>query len=121
MPAIEGLASIPDDSVSGVVMRSFLEHEARPATLLREVARTLNGQGCSIIKVPNYASLNRRVMGSRWCGFRFPGHVNYFTPKSLRNMVEGAGLRVVDFGWLDHFALSDNMWLVARSVPSAPG
>ena len=117
MPAVEGLASLPDNSLSGIIMRSFLEHELRPEALLGEVARTLDWQGCAIVKVPNYACLNRQVIGSSWCGFHFPGHVNHFTPESLRGMIERNGLRVVSFGWLDHFFLSDNMWIVARREP----
>ena len=114
MPAIEGLASIEGGSAAAVIMRSFLEHEIRPAALLTEVARVLESGGVVIIKVPNYASLNRRVMGSRWCGFRFPGHVNHFTPASLRDMVGATGLTTVSFGPFDRFPLSDNMWMVAR-------
>ena len=74
----------------------------------------LKPDGVAIIKVPNFSSINRRVMGSRWCGFRFPGHVNYFTPASLRSMVEDAGLSAVGVGFFDRFPLSDNMWMVVR-------
>ena len=123
-PAIEGLAAMAAGSVSGVVMRSFLEHETRPRELLDEVARVLADDGVAIVKVPNYGCLNRAVVGPRWCGFRFPGHVNYFTPASLRSMVEDAGLAVVRFGLLDRFPLSDNMWMVAarrtRTGSAAP-
>ena len=38
--------------------------------------------GVAIVKVPNYGSLNRMVMGGNWCGFRIPDHVNYFTKSS---------------------------------------
>ena len=114
MPAIEGLAAMEPASATGVLMRSFLEHEHRPAALLAQAMRVLATGGVTIVKVPNYACLNRRVMGTRWCGFRFPGHVNYFTPASLKEMVEGAGLTVVGFGPFDRFPLGDNMWMVAR-------
>ena len=114
-PAIDGLAAMPDASASGVVMRSFLEHETRPRTLLAEVARVLAADGTAIVKVPNYGSVNRLAMGRRWCGFRFPGHVNYFTPRSLGSMVEDAGLAIVRFGPADRFPFSDNMWMVAAS------
>lgn len=114
MSAIDGLRHVPDGSLSGVIMRSFLEHEASPRELLMSAASALKPDGIAIIKVPNYACINRRVMGSSWCGFHFPGHVNYFTPRSLREMVESTGLRVVRFDWMSHFPLSDNMWLVAR-------
>ena len=112
-PAVDGLAAMPDASATGVVMRSFLEHELRPRELLGEVARVLTVDGAAIVKVPNYGSANRLVMGPRWCGFRFPGHANYFTPRTLRRMVEDAGLVVVRFRPADRFPLSDNMWMVA--------
>ncbi len=113
MSAIEGLRTIPDGTLSGVIMISFLEHETHPVELLGEVFRVLDQGGGTIIKVPNFASMNRRVLGSRWCGFHFPGHVNYFTPESLREMVESTGFQVVRFGFSDRFFLSDNMWLTA--------
>lgn len=112
-PAIEGLATLEAGSVSGVVMRSFLEHEHRPRELLDEVARVLECDGAAIIKVPNFGSVNRAVMGARWCGFRFPGHANYFTPGGLRSMVEQAALSVVRFRLIDRFPFSDNMWMLA--------
>lgn len=118
-PAVDGLAAMPDASATGVVMRSFLEHEIRPCELLTEVARVLTADGAAIVKVPNFGSVNRAVMGPRWCGFRFPGHVNYFTPRTLRSMVEAAGLAVVRFGQADRFPFSDNMWMVAAHRPLA--
>jgi SAM-dependent methyltransferase len=114
LPAIEGLASVEAGTVSGVLMRSFLEHEHQPVALLTHAARVLKPGGVAIIKVPNFASVNRRVMGSRWCGFRFPGHVNHFTPASLSTMVADAGLTPVGFDFFDRFPLSDNMWMVVR-------
>lgn len=119
MPAVEGLASIEPGTASGIIMRSFLEHEHQPGVLLAEVARVLRHDGVAIIKVPNYASVNRRIMGSRWCGFRFPGHVNYFTPASLKAMVEAGGLTTVSFGFFDRFPLSDNMWMAVRKSRTA--
>ncbi len=110
---------VGSDSMDGVIIQSFLEHETHPTDLLAEVVRTLTERGRVIIKVPNYACVNRRIMGPRWCGFHFPGHVNYFTPASLTSMVEKAGMRILSFSWLDHFWFSDTMWLVAQRVSSS--
>lgn len=120
MSAIDGLAAIPEGTVSGIIMRSFLEHEQQPGKLLGLAWRALRPGGAAIIKVPNYACVNRRVLGNRWCGFRFPGHVNYFTPQSLREMVEAAGFQVTRFGLFDRFYLSDNMWMVVSKPNAAP-
>ena len=64
------------------------------------------------VKVPNYACFNRTVRGDRWCGFRWPDHVNYFTPRTLREMVESAGLRIARMNFFDRHPFSDNMYAV---------
>jgi len=115
-PAVAGLNQLPEGRVSGVVMRSFLEHESDPLGALAGTARALKVGGAAIVKVPNYGSLNRLVMGRKWCGFRWPDHVNYFTPASLVRMVRTAGLEIARFGIADHMPTSDNMWLVARKA-----
>lgn len=114
MPAIEGLGSVRSQSLAGIVANAFLEHEIRPKELLEAAARALRPAGAMILKVPNFASVNRRVMGSGWCGFRFPGHVNYFTPTTLKRMVEDVGMEVAEFRWMDRIPTSDNMWMVVR-------
>lgn len=113
-PAAEGLRLMPEGKFTGVVMRSFLEHDAEPMATLGGVRHALASGGAAIIKVPNYASLNRHVMGKRWCGFRWPDHVNYFTPASLKRLVRQAGLEVARFTPLDYAPTSDNMWMVAK-------
>ena len=111
-PALDGLEQFPEDHFSGALLRSYLEHEMNPAPVLEALYRALAPGGVAVIKVPNYGSLNRRVMGSKWCGFRFPDHLNYFTPASLRRMVEGAGFEVRRFGFLDRLPTGDNMWMI---------
>ena len=69
--------------------------------------------GIAVVKVPNYASLNRRVMGRNWCGFRWPDHLNYFTPKSLTAMAGATGFSC-RFGMLGALPTSDNMWAVLQ-------
>jgi SAM-dependent methyltransferase len=93
-PALEGIAGFPDRYFSGVILSSILEHEMNPKPLLRQVARVLADGGKVYVRVPNYGSINRRVMGRKWCGFRYPDHVNYFTTRSLRAMVSECGLRM---------------------------
>jgi hypothetical protein len=53
-------------------------------------------------------------MGQKWCGFRYPDHVNYWTPKTLNKIIKETGFEIVRFNFGDRFPTSDNMWLIAR-------
>ena len=75
------MKQFPDRYFTGILLRSFLEHETQPQALLAECARVLAPGGTVYVRVPNYGSLNRRLLGGKWCGFRHPDHVNYFTTK----------------------------------------
>jgi len=110
-PSLDGLRSFADGFFAVVTLRSYLEHELHPLLVLREAARVLTPGGVAIVKVPNYGSLNRRVMGRRWCGFRYPDHLNYFTPRTLRRMAALAGF-AARFGMTGRLPTSDNMWAV---------
>ncbi|MGD0532322.1 MAG: class I SAM-dependent methyltransferase [Methyloceanibacter sp.] len=92
-PAVEGVKEFPDRYFTGILLRSFLEHEAQPKALLAQCARVLTDDGAVYVRVPNFGSLNRRVLGAKWCGFRYPDHVNYFTTRSLAALA-GGGLRL---------------------------
>jgi hypothetical protein len=79
--------------------------------VLKALLPRLSPGGVALVKVPNYGSINRWVMGRRWCGFRFPDHLNYFTPARLRTMAEECGYRV-EFGLAGRLPTSDNMHAV---------
>lgn len=78
-------------SFDSVMMHSFLEHEVDFAGLLAGCAQALRPGGRAFIRVPNFSALNRRISGANWPGFRYPDHVNYFTPETLRAACERAG------------------------------
>ncbi len=110
--AIDGSSKLNPDSIHVVVMSSFLEHECRPLSLLKRLHPILKSKGVIILKVPNFACWNRIIRGRKWCGFRYPDHVNYFTPRTLRRLAQEAGFTVSRQNYLDKFPLSDNMYAV---------
>jgi SAM-dependent methyltransferase len=109
-----GLSQMPDAFFSGILMKSYLEHETSPLKVLLEARRVLKPDGRLIIKVPNYATLNRRLRGSKWPGYHFPDHVSYFDPTTLARLVSRAGFLVERNKWIDHFPLNDNLYLMAQ-------
>lgn len=93
-PGAEAIWEFEPDFFNGIVMRSYLEHEQDPLTVLKGASRVLNRDGAIYVRVPNYGSLNRKMFGKKWCGFRYPDHVNYFTISDLKRISAKAGLVV---------------------------
>jgi len=108
-PALDGLRSFSEGFFSAATLRSYLEHELHPRAVLAELGRVLAPDGVAIVKVPNYASLNRRIAGPKWCGYRYPDHLNYFTPASLSAMAAKCGFSA-RFGPTGRLPTSDNMY-----------
>jgi hypothetical protein len=48
------------------------------------------------------------VMGAKWCGFRYPDHLNYFTARTLAEMAAKAGFET-SFGLTGRPPTSDNI------------
>ena len=117
--ALNGISRFPAETFDVVLMSCYLEHEAKPLDVLCRTHGALKRNGLIIVKVPNFASFNRVYRGSRWCGFRFPDHVNYFTPATLRVLAERAGYEMLKQGLRDCLPTSDNMYAVLRKRPSA--
>lgn len=90
-PGAEAIWDFPEAEFDGIIMHSYLEHETEVMKVLNGAARVLKPTGKLFIRVPNFASLNRRAIGKKWCGFRYPDHVNYFTPQSLAQVAAKAG------------------------------
>ncbi|MGI9296851.1 MAG: methyltransferase domain-containing protein [Gammaproteobacteria bacterium] len=113
--AIGGLRTFADEFFTAASLRSYLEHESRPRTVLEELHRVLKPDAAVLVKVPNFASLNRKIFGRRWCGFRCPDHLNYFTPESLAKML-GSGYAMQKM-WAAPF--NDNLWALFRKRTNA--
>ena len=119
-PAIEGIKTYADGFFSAILMRSYLDHEAAPLDVLRLAHAKLIEGGKIHVRVPNHGSINRRVMGGNWCGYRFPDHVSYFTPATLKLMAERAGLAYRRVNWMSPF--DDNIIAeLSKSHVSYPG
>lgn len=108
-PCLAGLQRFPDHYFEAAVARSYFEHEAQPLAVMKETFRVLKPHGVLVVKVPNYTSINRLVMGAKWPGFRYPDHLNYFTPRTLEKMATTCGF-TVKFGLLGRLPTNDNMW-----------
>jgi 2-polyprenyl-3-methyl-5-hydroxy-6-metoxy-1,4-benzoquinol methylase len=116
---IDGLTDVERGGAQVIVLSCILEHELAPLPLLRRCRERLSLDGSIVVKVPNYACVGRVLRGSRWCGYRWPDHVNYFTPQTLAAMARAAGLRVMRMNVFDRSPLSDSLYAVLGRDPAA--
>lgn len=115
-PATDGIEDFPENFFDNIIMRSYLEHEAQPRLVLERAFARLKPGGKILLRLPNYQSINRRIMGAEWCGFRFPDHVNYFTPASLGRMARSIGY---EFRWKNWLSLFDDNLIVELVKPKS--
>jgi hypothetical protein len=113
--AANGLAQFPKGFFHGAMLIGYIEHEFYPLEALVHLRAALADDATVVMKTPNYASLNRRLMGRRWSGFRFPDHVNYFTPATLRELARRAGFST-HYGPTDRNPVSDSLWGLLRAA-----
>ena len=105
---------LPPDAVDVVTQFGYIEHEWHPLAGLRAAYRVLEPGGVTVIKTPNYASWNRHIRGSDWCGYHIPGHCNYFTPRTLSELLRKAEFEPLPRPLLDCLPTSDSLWIAAR-------
>ncbi len=107
-------SALPEASFDVVTQFGYIEHEWHPLAGLRAAFRVLAPGGVAVIKTPNFASWNRRLMGMDWCGFHIPAHCNYFTHRTLAEMLRRAGFEILPRPISDRLPTSDSLWLAAR-------
>jgi len=99
----DNLKDYSSSSFDVMFLNHVFEHIADPPALLRTCRNLLRQSGKLFIAVPNLAGLRARLsLGFLSRNFNvdercraFPIHLFYFTPHTLKQMLEGNGLRVV--------------------------
>ena len=120
----KAILSAPLPGLTGVRRRTYdliaaldvVEHVDDDAAAIGAIAERLKPGGKILLRSPNYNSANRFIMGAEWCGFRFPDHVNYFTPRSLGALAASIGY---EFHWMNWMSLFDDNLIVELKKPSA--
>jgi 2-polyprenyl-3-methyl-5-hydroxy-6-metoxy-1,4-benzoquinol methylase len=70
-----------------------VEHLRDPLAEAATIARALRPGGLFYCTTPNFGSLSRRLLRSRWSVIAYPEHLSYFTPLTLSS-------------WLEHFGFA---------------
>jgi SAM-dependent methyltransferase len=105
---------LPENAFDVVTQFGYVEHEWHPITGLRAAFRVLRPGGVTVLKTPNYASWNRSIRGTNWCGYHIPAHCNYFTPRTLSEILRKAGFEALPRPIANSLPTSDSLWMAAR-------
>jgi SAM-dependent methyltransferase len=81
-------------SCRAVTMVDFIEHTPRPREAAAKAYEILAPGGVVCIVTPDIHSFAARLAGRRWWHLR-PGHVAYFSKKSLEALLRDAGFSIV--------------------------
>jgi SAM-dependent methyltransferase len=93
--AILESAGLADGSADVVLLNHVIEHLDNPLGTLLEVNRVLKPSGHLVIETPRYDTLTFKLLGRRERSIACPGHIYFFTTRSLRNLYEAAGFSTV--------------------------
>ncbi|HLV01087.1 MAG TPA: class I SAM-dependent methyltransferase [Acidobacteriota bacterium] len=96
-----------------VVLFHCLEHIPNPFRYLKRLQNLLNRPGSLIVQVPNLASWQAKLLGSRWYGLDCPRHVCNYTSYSLLHLLSRSGYRIQR---LRYFSLRDNAPALVSSI-----
>jgi 2-polyprenyl-3-methyl-5-hydroxy-6-metoxy-1,4-benzoquinol methylase len=102
LPATASLDALPHGGFDAVLLSHVFEHVTDPAATLATVRTLLAAEGRLFMECPNVRSLRARLslpVLTRHAGFderyrAFPIHLSYFSPRTLRRLLERHGFAV---------------------------
>ena len=93
-------------SFNVATMWDVIEHLDSPSSVLARLHNLLADKGYLILVTPNISGFMSRIMGKRWPHL-IRGHIYYYTPKTIRVVLENNGYEVVSIkGYTRYFKIS---------------
>jgi SAM-dependent methyltransferase len=88
---------LPEKLYDVVVLSNVIEHVHDPVKLLLQMRRLLAPGGRLWINCPNTRSLYRHIFGRLWINWHLPFHLTHFSKRSVLNVVNKAGYKVIAY------------------------
>ena len=107
-----------------VLMKYALEHVHSPRETLTAIQKLLKTDGRAVFWVPNSESADARLFGVWWRGLDAPRHLYIFTPLTMRELIESAGMQLSRITYSpvpNDWAGSFEFWLCDHGLPVGIG
>jgi 2-polyprenyl-3-methyl-5-hydroxy-6-metoxy-1,4-benzoquinol methylase len=105
---------VPARSVDLLTLWDVIEHTPDPKAVLARAHELLTPDGVLVMSWPDYASLARRLLGSRW-PFLLTVHLYYFAPATMTELLRRAGFRALDYR--RHWQTLELGYVAMRAAP----
>ncbi|MCC7530869.1 MAG: class I SAM-dependent methyltransferase [Candidatus Melainabacteria bacterium] len=100
-------ACIPEQFFDLVVATHVIEHVADPTAFAQRAFEVLKPGGIFLIETPNIEAFDARWFKNRhWGGYHFPRHWIFYSPATLKRLVEARGFTIVE----THFHPAPAFW-----------
>ena len=102
------LYSITEDSIDVITLWHVLEHVHELHATVKALKHKLRSDGVLFVAVPNYQSFDAAYYDRFWAAYDVPRHLYHFSKKSMANLMEANGLKIVKVlpMWFDSFYVS---------------
>lgn len=97
------------EKYSYILMSQILEHTISPVTFIQKALNLLEPKGIICIAVPNFNSFFRYILGKRDIFIIPPEHLNFFTPKGLRIILENNGFEIIKLDFISRLPFSSRL------------
>lgn len=88
-------ADLPNQAFDVACMWDTIEHLASPRRYLETIAAHMPAGGLVAVTTGDIGSVNARIRKGRWRMIHPPTHLHYFTRRSLSQLLERCGFRVL--------------------------
>lgn len=88
-------AAVEEGSLDAVTIWHVLEHLDDPGRALPRIRGWIRPGGALLVGVPNIASAQARLGGTRWYHLDVPRHRVHFTPSGIRSLLSASGFEPV--------------------------
>lgn len=99
---IENYECVGNEKFDIVLLLNVLEHLRQPEETINNIKnQLLNSNGLLVIEVPNDFNVFQEIANKEYDLDQWwvvsPNHINYFSPDSLKKLLEGCGFEIVDY------------------------
>jgi 2-polyprenyl-3-methyl-5-hydroxy-6-metoxy-1,4-benzoquinol methylase len=85
----------PEKYFDYITMDQVIEHISNPELILKEVYKALKDDGFLILSTPNPGGAGLKIFRKKWIHWHVPYHVQYFSFKSLKLLLDKCSLEIV--------------------------